>query len=336
MGFEHTKASDVNKYTATALRKQMGEDTRIHYNPDNVPLDGIAQVNGIWVRPETKQFIDELSKQFRGATFGVDSECKGCWYNNVYVRQDMWLMLPGEPYALARVGFGNYSPRNSRSENKGEYFMVYSRAITNEKYRAGSDQYHMSMTKDITKAVTNARRFIRRYSPFEMASGTLNAITTNIGKIENRVRDAWSRARNEAVNGEGLSLLYKEIKRLVETDHEFADPKFKDLATAWVDKSKAWAAENVRPIPVYFVQVSTIFRDEQIFEVLEVDNIKLYSGFDSAKFKDANPAPKTYGAHDIPEDIMGKLSVLSLLEPGQYTEGVGVRADETMFWVERT
>jgi hypothetical protein len=336
MAFDHTKATDIQKFTTTTAHKMAEESNKPHYNPDNLPLDEIPMVNGIWVRPETKQFVDELSKQFRGATFGVNGDCKAYWYKGAYAYQDMWLMLPDQPFALARVGFGNYSPRNSRSDNKTEYFMVYSRVINNEKYRAGSDQYYMSMSKDMAKAIVNARRYIRRYSPLDMATNTLRDITSNVENISGKVRRAWREAREQVVATDtGLPLLYQEIKRLVTTGHEFLDPKLKDMAVAWVEQEKAWAAEKQRPVPVYFVQVSTDFRDEQIFEVVEVEDIKPHGAF-SSDFKDSNPPTKTYRAADIPEDIMGKLSVLSLLEPGQYTEGVGIRSSETMFWVERT
>jgi hypothetical protein len=335
MAFEHTKATDIQKATANVIRKMAEESNKPHYNPENLPLDEIPMVNSIWVRPETKQFVDELSKQFRGATFGINSECKAYWHKGAYVYQDMWLMLPDQPYALARVGFGNYSPRNSRSDNKTEYFMVYSRVINNEKYRAGSDQYYMSMSKDMAKAIVNARRYIRRYSPLDMANNTLYDITRNVENISGKVRRAWNDARHEVVGRtESIDTLFKEIKRLITIGHEFSDPKFKDAVMAWVEKDNAWTIEKQRPVPAYFVQVSTM-RDEQIFEVVEVEDIKPYGDF-SASSKEFNPTTKTYTVADLPEDIMGKLSVLSLLEPGQYTEGVGIRSDETMFWVERT
>jgi hypothetical protein len=38
---------------------------------------------------------------------------------------------------------------------------------------------------------------------------------------------------------------------------------------------------------------------------------------------------------EIPEDIMGAVSVLSILNNGQYVANVGMKIDEKHFWIER-
>ena len=69
-------------------------------------------------------------------------------------------------------------------------------------------------------------------------------------------------------------------------------------------------------------------RGEQTFDAIVIDDIKK----DGTLYRDM-PCQR-YTDRDLPEEYMGKLSVLSLLEVGQYTPGVGKRVEETCFWLE--
>jgi hypothetical protein len=238
---------------------------------------------------------------------------------------ELWIMLPDQPFALGRVGHGNFSPSHSSASKDNKYFMVYSRTIKNEKYRASSDQYYMVMSQDMDKAIKNAKKHIRPYNPAEFAQESASQMKSEVGDITRRMIDARRSAERDVLD---IPLVYKELKHLVDLGHQFLDPRFASNLAAWVDAKNAVQAETSRAVPVYFVYVSTQ-RDEQVFDVVEIPNIKEYSYTDQMEFK-------RFKLDDMPEDIMGKLSVLSLLEPGQYTEGVGKRVDEAMFWVERT
>jgi hypothetical protein len=318
----------------TTIQKETRDFIAGRKEPENTNIKP-EEVDGIPVHPSVKPFLDALRKQYRGAFFGVSGDCAGVFWNGWYVHKDLWLMVPDCPMALARVGYGNYSPKNNYDRYKPEYYMVYSRTIENEKYRAGSEQYNMAMSKDMDKALKNASKHIRRYRPIELAETSVASIANHVERNESKVRDAMRKARENVIGTNmGVELLLRELKHALSSGHRFFDPTFEANAMAWVDKDKDWDAEKVRPIPAYFVTVSTL-RDEQIFEIIEVANVKEYTEF-KHKYKEMEGATKTYKADDIPEDIMGKLSVLSLLEVGGYSEGVGKRVDETMFWVERT
>jgi hypothetical protein len=45
--------------------------------------------------------------------------------------------------------------------------------------------------------------------------------------------------------------------------------------------------------------------------------------------------PTTYYADELPEEIAGRVSVLNILEEGQYVARVGQKIDETTFWIEK-
>ena len=322
--FKNVKCSSIEADTI----KKINEFNTINEREDikSASQAEITLLDGIPVHPETKRFVERLRAQYRGCKFGVNRECKTAWSAGHLVYNDVWLMMPGQAYALARVGYGDYSPSGSGTS----MFMVHSRTIENEKYRVGSEQYNMVMSSDIERAFKNAKKHVRMYSPVEYASLTAKEFVSHVESDSDTVRNDWMRARGQVKDNDNL---YKELKHLMECGHKFLSDEFAGLVTNWIDTAKAWSVEKNRKVPAYFVHVSVV-RDQQLFEVIEIDDAKGPLGNYSQTWADAKP--QRFAADDIPEDIMGKLSVLSLLEPGGYSAGVGKRVDEAMFWVERT
>ena len=262
--FKNVKCSSIEADTI----KKINEFNTINEREDikSASQAEIILLDGIPVHPETKRFVERLRAQYRGCKFGVNRECKTAWNAGRLVYNDVWLMMPGQAYALARVGYGNYSPTNSGSS----MFMVYSRAINNEKYRANSEQYYMSMSADIERAIKNAKKYIRLYSPVEYAQMTARDFTNHIENDSDAVRQAWGGARGQVRDSDNL---YKELKHLVECGHKFLSDEFAGMVTHWIDTAKAWSAEKNRAVPAYFVHVSVV-RDEQVFNIIEVTDAK--------------------------------------------------------------
>lgn len=322
--FEYVKVTKLEVANQRRIQ-QLEENERLDKTHSGQTVE-IAKVDGISVHSETKRFLERLRVQYRGCKFLVDKHCKSSFLSGMLVFNDVWLTMPGQAYALARVGYGNYSPTNAGVS----MFMVYSRTIENEKYKIGSEQYYMAMSSDIERAVKNAKKHVRMFSPVEFAQMTAREFTNEIGRCNEEVQEKWSSARRRARESEHL---YKELKHLMESGHRFLSDEFTGMVASWIENAKVWEAEQKRPIPAYFVHV-TVVRDEQLFDILEITDAKGQLGNYSMSWADAKS--QRFRASDIPEDIMGKLSVLSLLEPGSYSAGVGKRVDEAMFWVERT
>jgi len=322
--FDFVKTTRVQSETIRLVTRYDEMNAR-EQNKDGTVVD-VPRLNNIPVHTQTKRFAERLAQEFRGCTFGIDKHCKQSWEQNRLVHNEVWLMMPNQPYALARIGYGDFSP-----SSKGiSCFGVYSRTINNEKYKGGSDQYYMAMSTDIERAVKNAKKHIRMFSPVEYAQMTAGEFTNEVEACSSKVGDAWSIARRTARESDHL---YKELKHLMESGHRFLSDEFAGMVTNWITTAKEWSIEKNRAVPAYFVHVSVV-RDEQMFDIVEVEDAKGKLGNYSQAWADAKS--QKFKANDLPEDLMGKLSVLSLLEPGQYTQGVGKRIDDTMFWVERT
>ena len=120
-----------------------------------------------------------------------------------------------------------------------------------------------------------------------------------------------------------------ELRNLVDTGHEFVDPAFGSELTAMFKLYDDHKLVKDKPIHCYFVRVYERF-GKQTFDVCMVDN--LHKG---AWHTDISTEVTRY-TDDLPEDIMGKVSMLAMVESGTYVDDVGYRADEGLFYVVRS
>jgi hypothetical protein len=70
--------------------------------------------------------------------------------------------------------------------------------------------------------------------------------------------------------------------------------------------------------------------DESYVTLQEATDIK--TSWDKVK---VDATTVGYKASELPQDVMGAVSVLSILTDGQYVANVGMRVDDNHFWIER-
>ena len=262
-------------------------------------------------------FMDRLQGVFRGVKF-------------VKMRSNkVWVYYPDEPYPMGYIGYGDF-----RTEVCGDdQYMVASRKITNDKYGDYQDQFRMKMSGNMDTAIRNAKRFLRNFSPHEMAGANAKLLRSKANdqpemlgsKFRKSMRELFDHEvgnRTGAFNGRMLT----ELRHLVDSDHGFVDGEFGHQLRQMFEMGDAWRESFLKTVNVYFVRVFEKF-GKQTFQVIELDDVRDYNPRVSDQFL-------TY-TDDLPEDIMGKLAVLSMTEDGNYVDDVGMRVDEGMFYVVR-
>ena len=259
--------------------------------------------------------MQKVREAFRGVEFVV--------YNG---GKKAWVYYPDEPYPMGYIGYGDF-----RTEVVGDdTYMVASRTITNDKYATYQDQHYMKMTGNISTAVRNAKRFLRNFSPREMARAHLGEVTSKSQESEGGAGTEYRNAMRTLFDHESSrsNKMLTELRNLVDTSHEFVDAAFgSELRTMFelLDNQKAL---KDKPIHMYFVRVFEKF-GKQTFDVGTIDNVQKYS-----YQAELSNEFKRY-TDDLPEEIMGKLSVLTMVENDSYVDDVGYRAAEGMFYVVR-
>jgi len=323
----------ANLITATARNKQH-EDNAIARAQANAEGNSEQQTNlaetkrlvrsldDVTVVPKLHAFCTSLREVSPRIKFGVDKDCSWMRMGPYQMYSEVWMYLPEQPYAIMRLGYKNYftSDRASQDFRYG----IYSRMIFNEKYSASNEQYCMSMSGDLARAVKAAKKYMRGYSPEEM-------ILVNVEGFRELVRGETQKFNSDCAEASGSvrqsSDLLIELTHLVDAGYEFKTPTIKGLVEDYLTKRKAMQEHNARARHAWFVHVH-MRGEKQMFDVVEI--------LDVHKHSQANvQRTELYDETTLPEEIAGKLSVLTMTQNGQRVPDVGMRATETTFYVER-
>ena len=290
---------------------------KISSNPNFVLLP-----EGFYVVKPLADLCHEVRRIFPGCKFGSSITRSRSTVSNelcLFARNNVSVYYPNETYAMGDIGYDDYSKNDS-----GRRYSLYSRTITNQKFRRDSEGYHMKTSEDMGVLLREIKKNLRPYKVHEIAERH-DEFRRDVRDVTSGVEMNESRARDAVVSFK--SGILKELKALVESGHQFINPGFGELCANWISAREEIEKERNRPAPAVFITVSTL-RDKQVFDVLKVEDVKQVS----RSFQDM-PCQR-YGEADLPEEYVGKLSVLSLLQDGTYSPRVGRRVDERTYWLE--
>lgn len=236
-----------------------------------------------------------------------------------------WVYMPHDVLPMGWVGFGDF--RYSASENVDSY-VVYSRFIENAKYNGG-DLMRMKMSTNRKVALRNAKKFLRSYSPVELTKDLSRVPKEAAREVEQGTRTERGKLYHKLF-GTGyrreLPAVANELRTLIETGHTFMDKSVETDLRAYfaaVDEHEAKKQE----LDMHCV-VASERMGKQVFEVVEANKLK---GWDP-KISDE---VTRYDDTTLPEELAGKMAVLSMCAVEQYVPDVGVRATENVFYVAR-
>jgi len=259
---------------------------------------------------------DKIKQSVRGLQF-IERDKK-----SLYIYRDDC------PFILGWIGYGDYRQGGDGTE----MYIVHSRTIDNGKYADYNDQHFMKMSVNIDTALTNVKKYIRPYNPVEMADMKMNEVTRAISNVSDEVSSKMRKIQESIVDvrsygDNSQTRLFTELKHLLTTNHEFVDPSFGAALADYFQTAEEANQYKGRSVPMWFVRVYERF-GSQAFDVLSIDNAENFR-------PNIGDERHTYNADNLPEDIMGKLSVLNILNDDQYVDDVGYRAGEGMFYVVR-
>lgn len=261
----------------------------------------------------------QLRKAFRGIKFYVGRDCRGQWHNNTHIVNELWACFDGDLYAPFRIGYKVYGREDENT------FSIKARTVKNERYSTNSEGYCMVRTTDLSKAVRNAKKYMRPYSSLEVAGMSADAYVSH---ARSQVREAYH-AYNDVKHRmfKDMSKLVAELRALLNNGHEFQDPTFGADAAEFVVAYDAKDVVDTVQVNAHFVTVSTLC-GEQKFEVLTVPYV------DRQVPNIRSSEKHEYDASTLPEDIAHKLAALSIVTDGTYVQGLGLRISETTYWVD--
>jgi len=303
----------VNEAVRTGLLTQEAVEPRWYRFVDDIPMN----------KP-LADWCEELRAVNRRVKFGLRQTGMNFTFGagNLKVLNEVWMYLPEQPYAQMRLGYRDYF--TTQVGGGSERYGIYTRLIQNGKYNTDNEQHCMSLTEKFDRAVVNAKKYMRPYTPQEL-------VRIKLGDFANNVANETYSFNNEASGADGAvrthDALLPELSYLVDSGYEFKSGQLREAVVNWMAKHKAAQEHRARARHAWFVHVYERF-DKQYFDVIEMFDVH----------KKNNPSiqsSRTYTADDMPEEIMGKLSVLTMVDVGHRVSDVGMRATETTFYVER-
>ena len=234
----------------------------------------------------------------------------------------VWVHMPKDPFCLGWIGYGDF--QTTVSADKSSY-VVYSKNISNWKYGDYNDQYHMAMSVNLNTAVRNAKKYLRPLSTSDMALEKYDEMITHSEKSKSRASNDTYNARDDMLrhSANQPNALIEYMRTLVNTGHEFTDKELEGTLLNYFKLEKESIELKDKVIKTVFVRVHERF-GKQVFDVATV----VKDGYSNKTQSVVN-----YNRDNLPEDIMGKTSALSMVENGHWVDDVGYRVDATLFYV---
>jgi len=315
MSMKHVLVSKLNKPT----------DRDLHNDPQSA--DWPFKLDGIPVRREVHDLGVELRRSYHGFRFHAtrgDNSILQVQNDEGVVKKfytDVTVYIEGSDYVVGVIGHGK---KYGIKEVDKSVYMIQSRKINNEKFAEHRDQYWMSFVADHKKAVRLALSKLVPYSPKEMADITIRDFKDHIEQVRNNVRSGVSNLISPLSD---RNILMREMRNLIAQNTMFVTEEFQRAAMGFIKAEEEWNEVRNKPVHGYYVYVRMV-GDEQWVDIVEAT--------DAQKYHSVEHCPVTsMPVSDVPEDIQGKVAVLSMADIGQYMQGVGVRTTEKSFWLER-
>ncbi len=239
-----------------------------------------------------------------------------------YIFDEFSILMDGYPFDLGRVGFKDYSAKGGDNS-----YGVYSRKISNTKFAQHRDQHNMVMSSDAKKAVKNASKYIVPYTNVELAKAYYSDIQSNVVDVHNKAQGRMYQLSRDISNDRNAILA--EVLHLKKMGVSFKTEVFQKVADVIEEFMSEAMAEQKRKVQCVFVRFRKI-GDDTYADIQEADDVRN----NSVKLVPSSPTV-TYAMSELPEDIVGSISVLNILNDGQYVAKVGMKIDDLTFWVER-
>jgi hypothetical protein len=233
-----------------------------------------------------------------------------------------WVYMPDDHFTMGVISYGKHT-QNGRGPSS---YAVRSRTIINSKYSSGVGRNTVTST-DRAVAVKNAKKYLRKWAPNELMDMTRAYPRDAIASVREASR-AGMATQELALFGGQLpnrrdALVMAELRHLLNSNHAFLDRTIAEQLTQYFGSwDEDFSLRNGHSM--HFVALS-VSHGRQRFDVISLDGVDgWYPKFSSAV--------QTY-YEDVPEHILGRLSVLNMVEDRTYVQGVGYRHTAGLFYV---
>ena len=265
---------------------------------------------------EVRDFCEAVEQSIRGVKTVARSQSSAFVYRE------------GEPYVLGWIGYEDY-----QSHITGEKkYAVHARDIDNGKYASYNMQHFMRMSVNLTTAVKNTKASLRSYTDREVGGIYAGKVRSAVGALKDDAVSKYNQALNKVglqtvsryTSSQQVTSLLDEVLRMQQTGHTFTNLELdQDLQNIATKKKEAARFTRGVLIPMDFVHIFARNGTQYVSRSRTTD----LNDYGATFFPD-----NTWTLDEVPEDVQGKIAVMSMCKDEELVEGVGYKATDTMFY----
>ena len=244
-------------------------------------------------------------------------------------RTKLWVYHPHETYMRGWIGYGDF---RQDPQNREDTYWVFSRNIQNNRYNWGDGQF-MRNSKKLDKAVQIAATTLSPWDLSEIGQMTWSDMSSARSKENDRLLDESRDIIKPYLDNtysqrmEGFKTLLDELENLVVEVNRGSSYK-------WLNDSLG--TDLHKYFELRRKNNSILNRNNYAMVLAWVERNALQTvvvnSSDSWGYRSGH-GHKTYPLDQIPEDLMGKMSVLHHMDKNTYVPDVGVRVAEEVYYV---
>jgi hypothetical protein len=265
--------------------------------------------------PEFKAFATDIQKAFRGCKLRTRDSSGS----------QMFVYMPEDTFAMGSIWL--------RSSEDNEYqYVVSSHKVSNNKHNGWSNAHRQCHSIRPAIALKNAKKYLQRLTPQEMAKATSNQCYDTVSTYESKERGKLDSLYRKVFRvgfegGVDNPIVVKELFHLANSGHTFLDIEWSSkLAEAHASYKHYLQTRKDCTADMYCVRVYQKFGVQTFDVTLTAHSTSRYEAR-----KDSFIGTLTEDG--LPEGMLGKLSTMAICAYEDYIPQVGYRYDENIFYV---
>lgn len=289
--------------------------------PLKLVKDIVGQRDVVTVNFGTMDMAHEFTQKVRGIEVAPRST------------DSMWVYRPQDTYAMGYIGYCQVHETGDQEQR----YAVFSPNIYNGKYHYGEKQ-HMASALHRPKGVANAARHLRPLTAKQVLELTQGEFVSALYEAKSTARSQVAKATQqidlrlfalERYRKPDLNPLQNELQRILNSDYVFVDKELEaQLHAAFTAVAEHEDSKQLHNAKHTFIEVIESHGRNTFRGYAEVDDDRsLY------RMADTKENLFYFTQEELPDRLMGAMSVLSMVETGVYVSGVGYRAASNMFYV---
>lgn len=243
----------------------------------------------------------------------------------------MYVYRPQDTYIMGWICYADHS----NTGHGGKRYSVFSPNIQNSKYQRDERRY-ISSTLHRAKGVKNAMKHLRPLTALQVLGQTKLGFYDKLSTVKAAATLAYSIAADpvrQTLFSQSAYLMQRpnplqdELRTMLNSGHKFLNKELEaNLRVAFSALDELADSKQLTGRKHTFVEAYTVGDSTRFRGFNNVGNSRGLLGSDEGVAFD-------YAQEELPENIVGGISVLSMVQVGHYVAGVGIKHADNMFYL---